>query len=270
MRIILPLLPDPTDQIVQGEMTVFEGYLKNSFEDGISGIQGKIITASMPSIPVPRALVGEHEWYGLRPRKLGPKVYSGGEVRFEEIGAGPVKVFVEPAQEWLFSIVSLDPVGALCTLRDGAIIGPMEAVNSFIVAFDGMIDDTEKIQLPSRAVVMSGLNGHRVFPKLPESYFMREVVNGTMTESTQRFSITGQTLDSIGAALGGCRVIMLDTTRLVPGGVINPVVDETVSDGGGNYSIVAPRAMTYQLIAYLPGSPDVAGITRNDVITTVI
>ncbi len=266
MRIILPSLPDPTDVVIQGEMWGLDGGRKCPCAEAVL-VQGEITTASMPGFPVPRAMIGQHEWYGLKPRKLGPKVYSGGEVRFEDIGAGPVRVFVEPAQEWLFSTVPLDPVGALCTLRDGAIVGPMEAVNSFIVASDDMLDDTEKIQLPRRAIVMSGLNGRRVFPRMPASFYGKENARGVITESTQRFVMTGQTLDATGAALGGCRVVMLDTTRIAPGGDINPVVAETISDGGGNYSISAPRPMTYQLIAYLPGSPDVAGITRNDVVT---
>lgn len=269
MHIILPSLPDPTDIVIQGEMFGLEGGRKCSCMEAVT-IQGEITTASMPILTLPRDMAFQHEWYGLLPRKLGPKVYSGGEIRFEDVGAGPVKIFVEPAQEWLFSTVPLDTIGALCTLRDGTIVGPAEAVNSFIVASDDVLDDTEKIQLPRRAVVMSGFVGRRVFPRMPASFYGKENARGIITESTQRFSITGQTLDATGLALGGCRVIMLDTTRLVPGGDINPVVAETISDVGGNYSIVAPRPMTYQLIAYLPGSPDVAGITRNDVVTAVI
>lgn len=264
MQIILPTLPDPTDIVIQGEMFGLEGGRKDMFIEAVT-VQGEITTAGMPIIPVPSAMVGQHEWYGLLPRKLGPKVYSGGEVWFEDVGNTAVPEIVDPITTWIQQCIGKQ-VGGYSELGPD-IIGPAEAVNSFIVASDDMLDDTEKIQLPRRAIVISGFVGRRVFPRMPASFYGKENARGVITESTQRFAITGQTLNATGTALGGCRVIMLDTTRMVPGGDINPIVAETVSDGSGNYSITAPRPMTYQLIAYLPGSPDVAGITRNDVVT---
>jgi hypothetical protein len=83
-------------------------------------------------------------------------------------------------------------------------------------------------------------------------------------QATDRFVIAGITKDGTGSALGGCRVVALETGRLAVSGC--PIVAETISDGGGNYSIEVPLNTAYELIAYKPGSPDVAGITRSDVV----
>ena len=73
-------------------------------------------------------------------------------------------------------------------------------------------------------------------------------------------TITGQTLDSTGVALASCTVVLelsSDGSR----------VASTTSDGSGNYTFVSIASGTnYQLNAYLPGSPDVAGITLNTIV----
>jgi hypothetical protein len=69
--------------------------------------------------------------------------------------------------------------------------------------------------------------------------------------------ITGITKDGAGAALGGCTVHLLRTADDVE-------VDQVVSDAGdGTYSVGAPTDGTHYAVAYLPGSPDVAGTTVN-------
>jgi hypothetical protein len=69
--------------------------------------------------------------------------------------------------------------------------------------------------------------------------------------------ITGITKDSAGAVLGGCTVRLFRTADDVE-------VDQAVSDAGdGTYSVGVPTDDTYYCVAYLPGSPDVAGTTVN-------
>lgn len=92
------------------------------------------------------------------------------------------------------------------------------------------------------------------------------IPRGDVVQSTTLFIISGTTRDSAGAPLGNCRVVVLETGRLAVTGC--PVVAEVISDGSGLFSVVVPMDVGYQLIAYLPGSPDVAGITRNDVTAT--
>jgi hypothetical protein len=86
-------------------------------------------------------------------------------------------------------------------------------------------------------------------------------------QSSVRWSLSGVTKDSAGSALGSCRVIAFETGRMGVDGV-EATVGETISDGSGNYSIAAATNVHHQLTAYKPGSPDVAGITRNDVTPT--
>lgn len=82
-------------------------------------------------------------------------------------------------------------------------------------------------------------------------------------QTTIRFQVTGVTKDLAEAAVGNCRVVGLETGRIQTSG--SPVVGETLSDGSGNYTLHVPMNTAYQLIAYKPGSPDVAGVTRADV-----
>jgi hypothetical protein len=86
------------------------------------------------------------------------------------------------------------------------------------------------------------------------------------------WAITGTTKDSAGAALGSCRVIAMETGRMImdPKGLNESHVGEVVSDGSGNYTLPVPTNTAYQLTAYKPGSPDVAGITKNNVTPTQV
>lgn len=78
------------------------------------------------------------------------------------------------------------------------------------------------------------------------------------------WAISGTTKDSTGASLASCRIVALETGRISQENV-EASVGETISDGSGNYSLPVPMNIAYQLVAYKPGSPDVAGVTRNDV-----
>lgn len=83
--------------------------------------------------------------------------------------------------------------------------------------------------------------------------------------STQQWIVTGVTRSrDTNAPVGGCRVVVIASGAMAVTGT--PVVGETVSDGSGNYSTPVPLNQHYQVIAYKPGSPDIAGITRADVV----
>ena len=74
------------------------------------------------------------------------------------------------------------------------------------------------------------------------------------------YSITGQTLNSTGGTQAGCNVYIYYTKN-------NQILNSTVSDVNGNYSfnVNDPYSAPSQfyVVAYLPGSPDVAGTTVN-------
>ena len=86
-------------------------------------------------------------------------------------------------------------------------------------------------------------------------------------ESTVRWVISGVTRDKDGVALGNCRVRVFETGRMTLD-LVESEVGEVDSDGSGNYSIDVPMNTLYQVTAYLAGSPDRAGISRNDLIPT--
>lgn len=77
--------------------------------------------------------------------------------------------------------------------------------------------------------------------------------------STSNTFIAGQTRDSTGAPLGSCVVILLLT-----GGDV--AVAKAVSDASGNYRFDNPGSGPFYIVAYKPGSPDVAGTTVNTLV----
>jgi hypothetical protein len=74
------------------------------------------------------------------------------------------------------------------------------------------------------------------------------------------FSITGITRDSTGATLGTCSVHLFESATDIE-------VAETMSDGSGNFTFVlGNNAGFFYIVAYKPGSPDVAGTTVNTLV----
>ena len=78
------------------------------------------------------------------------------------------------------------------------------------------------------------------------------------------FTLSGVTRDSAGAILGGCTVKLFGTATDV-------LIATTTSDAGtGAYSFAtfALGSTEYYAVAYLAGSPDVAGTTVNTLVST--
>jgi hypothetical protein len=74
------------------------------------------------------------------------------------------------------------------------------------------------------------------------------------------FQIGGQTKDSTGAALGGCTVGLFVTATGVR-------IETAVSNADGYFYFKSPaQAATHYVVAYLAGSPDVAGTTLNTLV----
>lgn len=70
------------------------------------------------------------------------------------------------------------------------------------------------------------------------------------------YAIAGVTKDSAGAPLASCAVVVFRTGD-------NSVAAQGSSDGSGNYSLGASNSIPHYVVAYKPGSPDVAGTTVN-------
>ena len=73
------------------------------------------------------------------------------------------------------------------------------------------------------------------------------------------YYISGSTLTAAGSPLPACSIALFRTAD-------NSVAALTTSDGNGNYSIAASPALNHYAVAYLPGSPDVAGTTVNTLV----
>jgi hypothetical protein len=73
--------------------------------------------------------------------------------------------------------------------------------------------------------------------------------------------IGGYTRGSTGAALGNCVVKLYRTSD-------DALVGQTVSAVNGSYSIAAVSGVEHYMVAYLDGSPDVAGTTVNYLVGT--
>lgn len=71
--------------------------------------------------------------------------------------------------------------------------------------------------------------------------------------------ITGVTRDSTGATLASCVVQLFSTVN-------DRIVNETTSDGSGNYTFIVGGSLTYYIVAYKAGAPDVAGTTANTLV----
>ena|SRR6266704_3044924 len=77
--------------------------------------------------------------------------------------------------------------------------------------------------------------------------------------STSAYKISGVTRDSLGNALGNCTVQLFYTAT-------NILAAQTQSDASGNYAFSIGPSQACYIVAYLPGSPDVAGTTVNTLV----
>lgn len=277
MPVILPCLPDPTDILVQGEQTVFQSVCVYAPLALNQVIQGEITTSRIPEIPVPSAMIGQHDWYGIKPRKIGPMAFGqAGNIDWLNIGA-PVFVSpnIDPIQKWLNAPFPIDMTGMWFDLS-ADLLGPIEA-SATIMETGGptvMVPDPMEIPvitIPRGAIWRSGLAKQVTSPVVGASFGSRAWFD-SVTETTSRWFISGITKDSVGSPLAGCRVVALLTDKdlVNPDILANPIIAETVSDGSGNYSIQVPGVGPFMIYATLAGSPNKAGITLDSVVPTLI
>jgi hypothetical protein len=104
---------------------------------------------------------------------------------------------------------------------------------------------------------MSGVSGMLN----PDSAAQAWEWNVYATGSRHRMVFTGQTLNSSGNPIGGCTVQLFNTATGL-------LVDTQTSDSSGNYKVTDPNNVACFMVAYLPGSPDVAGTTIDELTGT--
>ena len=76
------------------------------------------------------------------------------------------------------------------------------------------------------------------------------------------YYINGTTRDAAGTPLANCTVKLYRTAD-------DSVAAVVISDGSGKFSIASSPALNHYLVAYLPGSPDVAGTTINTLVGAI-
>jgi hypothetical protein len=103
---------------------------------------------------------------------------------------------------------------------------------------------------------MQSLN---IAPSIPSKLKGRTPFAEQSEYAQENFLITGTTKDSTGAALGLCAVHLFQTGYDILSGT-------TTSDASGNFRFYVNPLWTYYVVAYLPGSPDVAGTTINTLV----
>jgi hypothetical protein len=223
-------------------------------------LQGQSVNA-MNGNAVPRALVG---WppYAAQASSIGPMATQGGAVGMVPIGpAVAVSPIIDPAQIFLNRLLPQDSTGAFYPQDD--VLGYAEPAKDYLVAGDNTLAALTPLTSPRGEVARSGLLKTLTASVLP-SEFGQRVQN--LPVSYQVFTLTGVTVDATSTPVPGCRVIAYQSgLRYVQGA---PIIAETISDGSGVFSMLL-RNIDYQLTAYIAGSPDRAGITRQDVTPVV-
>lgn len=81
-------------------------------------------------------------------------------------------------------------------------------------------------------------------------------------QASLNMSLSGVSRDSVGAALGSCRVMIFRTEDM-------SFVTETTSDSVGVWSVSLMKGGPFFLVEYKAGSPDVAGTSVNTVVPAV-
>lgn len=273
MRILLPTLPEPTDQVIQN-LTIGDTPLGPAFElwqelgvnwQGEMCLQGEWTTSRMPGFPVPRAMIGWNPYFALA-SSIGPMAIQGGAVVMVPIGPAPsVSRQIDPAIAALYSQVPQDSNGELYGL---GVMLPSQSEPAFDRVLSNVPADViAPLTIPRREVRNRGSLGVLTVAAMPAEFGRVVVPLYEAPQSYSVFQLTGTTRDGTGALLGNCRVIAYQSgTRYVDAGA--KVIAETVSDGSGAFTMLL-RNIDYQLIAYKEGSPDLGGLTRQDVTPVV-
>jgi hypothetical protein len=227
----------------------------------------------MPVPSIPRnQLVNSMELMGYLPRTIGPMVTSpdSGGAMMLTIGAPSINPIIDPIQIFVNSAIPVDMTGIMTTPAMPILSQPDQGLNENT---DIQVDYMLGFPLPAiprTEIINSGSLKNFTCPVLPIS-MNRHLQLFDFIADDARFIIKGQTLDGANNPLAGCTVVAFITAKLVynPDGYTSPVEVTTVSDSGGNYSMVMHGAGPYEVTAYLAGSTDVAGITVNSITPVV-
>lgn len=269
MCILTPVMQEPTDIVLQGACIGDTplGLAPQSREPWFV-LGGEVAVSWLAGFPVPRALIGWNPSYA-HPAEVGPMNTSGGKVVMQAIGPTVpnwLATIVDPIQRFLRSAMPLDATGSWMPEQVVLTQNAERPMGGDVWSNPAPFCCLAPPNNPRREVAESGLLKKLTAPNWPPdfgSYIAQHFV-----QTTTSWYVTGVTRNGAGAILGGCRVVLLLSGKIAYNfdQYANPVVAEMVSDAvTGAYSFQVAYPGTYQVWAYLVGAPDVAGVTREDV-----
>lgn len=270
MKVILPTLPDPTDIVIQGAVIgdVKLGTDYNPVPSLLDPVlQGKVIgDYERIGFPVPRAMIGQHDWYGINPRQTGPMRQAGGRLEMVDIGqpAQP-DLFVDPIQRWLSSAYKVDKAGFILVLYDAEVLGAPEPIAQFTLAGSGPIIEPV-VTIPRGAISRSGLAKRTTSLVLPASYGRHTTITD-FYQTTDSWFITVTVRDETSALVAGASVylMLVDAIEINPDQYGNPITQQAITDSNGQCVFQVNRAIAQQLLGYKAGAPDKGGVSYNTV-----
>jgi hypothetical protein len=178
---------------------------------------------------------------GIDKLDLGAYVYSGGHILFFDGDLAEAGI-------WNVALDDFD----VASLAAG--LSPLLVRPSALVGYWPLIGTTSP-EIDLRGRVELAVTGATAAPH------PRIIRPATGPEGWRQhtFRLSGVTKNLSGVALPGCTVRLFRTSD-------NACLGSTISDGSGNYAYPVPGGVPLYAVAYLAGSPDVAGVTDNTLV----
>ena len=268
MQIIIPLVCDPAETILQGNIIGDNSIGGLGTDNPIPSIfdpilQGWVLGDYDMKIVIPAAMIGQHDWYGIKPRQIGPMRMAAGMIEMLDIGVQPVNLFVDPIQRWLGSAYSVDKAGMIDTLYDPDVLGASEPIAQLTLAGPGPIVEPA-VTIPRGAIFRSGLIKRTTAPVLPAS-FGAHTVTLNFYQTTEEWFITVTVRDESSNIIVGASVYLMqsDNIEINPDVYGNPINQSAVTDSNGQCMFQISANTAHQIMGYKTGVPDKSGLSLN-------
>lgn len=255
------MIPDPADVVMQG--AVIGDYAIDAPYNPIVSmldpvLQGAVIGDKTLGNPVPRAMIGQAENYGV-PAQTGPKVFSGGELVMLDIGAGkPQRVFVDKTQEWLMSCVQTDLTGAMIDNPDGTLEAEEAIWRDHFVSGIAWFEEKPSMQIPRRAIRDSGIIKNMTAAKVAPNFCFR--IPDRFEDSTGLWYVVVTVKDETAAVVQGATVYLMQPS-LYAVGPSAPINQIGITDASGQCTFPVSYYWIQQMMAWKSGVPDKGGVS---------
>lgn len=258
-RVSRPVISDPPPALLQGVDVALFGLedLPGSWTPDCIMNGPSIETPPEPEAPRVETML----WAASVQDKTFPMAAAGGDVFTLPIAKAKAKAkAVELAQAFMIEQQTVDNDGINEILPSV----PEPNFDGRYTAGAGVETSFPAMTVPNPVVTRG--NRFRDLP-IAEITAPRGRADIDWTLANQAFYFVGTTKTGAGVALANCRVTLLDSSRLSTAFYTfgQDIVGQQVSDGSGNFSIQA-RNSDHMLMAYKDGSPELGGLTRDDVV----